>query len=105
MHASPATMYETMRAGPAVFRAASPVATKIPAPITAPMPKAVNVTGPSARFNRLSLSMSANRTFSDFVANNCLRKDIDNSGGDHLNNATAGKKRVVKYVRPHATVK
>src|SRR4051812_33188727 len=76
MQASPATVYETINAGPAVLRAASPVATKMPAPITAPMPNAVSVTGPSARFSRLSLCMSANSVFSDLVANICLRSDI-----------------------------
>src|SRR3954449_4054786 len=38
-----------MRAGPAVFLAASPVATKMPAPMMPPIPMAVRDTGPRTR--------------------------------------------------------
>ena len=92
-------MYETIRAGPAVLRAASPVATKMPAPMTAPMPKAVSVTGPSARFSRLSLSMSASSVFSDLVANS-WRRDIRCSGSVWaVDTGPYGWKCVVKYGR------
>ena len=41
MQVTPATTYDSISAGPAVLCAAAPVATKMPAPITAPMPSAV----------------------------------------------------------------
>src|SRR5438045_2400601 len=68
MQVTPANMYETMRAGPAVLFAASPVATKMPAPMTAPMPRAVSVTGPRMRRKRCSPAISSSRTWSDFFA-------------------------------------
>jgi len=41
----PATTYETISAGPPTLWAAAPVATKIPAPMIAPTPRAVSWTG------------------------------------------------------------
>src|SRR5215470_8385861 len=69
MQVTPATMYDTMSAGPATSLAAAPVATKMPAPMTAPMPSAVSVTGPSTRRSRCSPAISSSSTFNDLVAN------------------------------------
>src|SRR5262245_29347573 len=65
-----------MSAGPAVECAASPVATKIPAPMTAPMPSAVSVTGPSARRSRWSPAISSSSTCNDFLAKSWSFSDI-----------------------------
>src|SRR6266850_5443932 len=58
-----------MSAGPAVLRATAPVETKIPAPITAPIPRLVSVTGPRTRRNRFSPFISSRRRLRGFVAN------------------------------------
>ena len=46
-------MKEETMAGPAYCAAAWPVRTKMPAPMMAPMPSAVRLTGPSARLRLL----------------------------------------------------
>src|SRR5689334_8921348 len=110
MQVTPATTYDTVSAGPAVLCAAAPVATKIPAPITAPTPNAVKLTGPSARFSRFSLSISASRSFSFLVANSCFQ-DIQTSSGGSERATTSGKQpipgelSVVKYRRGGGSVK
>src|SRR5438045_3525034 len=73
MQVTPAATYETIKAGPAVLLAASPVATKMPAPITAPTPRLVSVTGPSTRRRRCSPAISSSRTCRDFLAKSCLK--------------------------------
>src|SRR5215213_9596150 len=57
-----------MRDGPATFLAAAPVATKMPAPITAPIPRAVSCTGPRTRFS-WAPSASVRAATSGFLAN------------------------------------
>src|SRR5260221_1376680 len=61
-------------AGPAYSAAAEPVNTKIPAPMTAPIPSVTRLIGPSARFKLCSLVSPASliSTSSDFVANKGL---------------------------------
>src|SRR5436190_13933842 len=61
-----------MRTGPATSLAAAPVATKMPAPMMAPTPRAVSVTGPRTRLRRLSPSASASRARRDLRANSWL---------------------------------
>ena len=69
MQVIPATTYESISAGPAMLRAAAPVATKIPAPMIAPTPSEVSCTGPRTRRNLFSPAISASSCASDFVAN------------------------------------
>src|SRR5260221_2611565 len=61
-----------MRAGPAMLRAIAPVETKIPAPITAPIPRLVSVTGPRTRRSRFSPFISSRRRLRGFVAKSLL---------------------------------
>src|SRR5262245_9610351 len=65
-----------MMAAPASSRAARPVITKMPAPMTAPTPSAVSATGPSTRRSRRSSSISARSVSSDFLANHCFHQII-----------------------------
>jgi hypothetical protein len=59
--------------GPAPVAAISPVNTKMPAPMMAPMPSDVSPIGPSTRRSRLSSCISACSCSSDLVANSPLR--------------------------------
>src|SRR5271168_2246854 len=64
-----------MIAGPAYRAAAEPVSTKIPAPMTAPIPKVIKLIGPRARFSVCSPSppwASRIRTSIGLVANKGL---------------------------------
>ena len=60
---------DIMIAGPASWRP-PPVITKIPAPMIAPMPRAVRPTGPSTRLSRFSPGLREELS-SVFLANNC----------------------------------
>src|SRR5436853_336060 len=73
MHARPAIVYDSISAGPATSFAAEPVATKMPAPITAPTPSDVSVTGPNTRLRRCSPAISASSVSSDFLAQSCFQ--------------------------------
>ncbi len=61
-------------AGPAYKEAAEPVSTKMPAPIIAPIPSVIRLTGPRARFRLCSPVAPASfiNTSSGFVANKGL---------------------------------
>src|SRR5207245_1394698 len=72
----PATTKERMRPGPALSCAASPVSTKMPAPMMAPTPRAVRLTGPSTRRSRFSPSISASSTSTGLTAKSWLRRFI-----------------------------
>ncbi len=72
MQASPATTNESIRAGPALSCAATPVRTKIPVPMIAPTPRLVRPTGPSTRFSRPFPSISSRSMLRGFLANICL---------------------------------
>src|SRR5436309_6049435 len=72
----PATTKERIRPGPALSCAASPVSTKMPAPMMAPTPRAVRLTGPSTRRSRCSPSISASRTATGLTAKSWLRSFI-----------------------------
>src|SRR5256712_11426080 len=65
-----------MSPGPALSCAASPVSTKMPAPIMAPTPRAVRLTGPSTRRSRFSPSISARSTATGLTAKSWLRSFI-----------------------------
>src|SRR5271157_2902502 len=74
MQPTPASTYDNMMAGPAYREAADPVSTKMPAPMMAPIPRVIKLTGPSARF-RLCSPVSPASCISvsiDFVANRGL---------------------------------
>src|SRR5208337_288712 len=74
MQPTPASTYDNMMAGPAYREAADPVSTKMPAPIMAPIPNVIKLTGPRARF-RLCSPVSPASFISvsiDFVANKGL---------------------------------
>ena len=47
----PTSTIDNGTAGPACSAAACPVSTKIPAPMIAPMPRAVRFSGPRVRFS------------------------------------------------------
>src|SRR4029453_2030649 len=61
-----------MRAGPVVCRAMAPVVTKMPAPMTAPTPRAVSWTGPRTRRSRFSPFSSSRRGLRGLRANRWL---------------------------------
>src|SRR5437660_3351413 len=71
----PTTIIESGTAGPAYSAATWPVMTKIPAPMTAPIPSATRFTGPSARTSEWSpaAAASARNTEMDLVANRLIR--------------------------------
>ena len=54
MQAMPAATKESTRAGPVLSWAATPVSTKIPVPMIAPMPMLVSCSGPSTRGDMIS---------------------------------------------------
>src|SRR6185295_10640544 len=68
MQVTPATTYETISAGPATLWAAAPVATKMPAPMIAPTPRAESWTGPSTRRSRFSPFISSSSISRGFLA-------------------------------------
>ena len=70
MQATPATTNESISAGPVVSWATLPTRTKMPVPMIAPIPKALNATGPSTRLRRWPPSNSCDRLSRDLVANN-----------------------------------
>src|SRR6185436_10543177 len=72
MQANPATTNESIRAGPVLSWAATPVSTKMPVPMMAPTPRLVSWTGPRTRRSRFSLFISSSRRLSGLVANNGL---------------------------------
>src|SRR5256885_12443751 len=74
----PTRIIESGTAGPAYSAATCPVITKIPAPMTAPMPSVTRLRGPSARTSACSpvASASARSTAMGLVANS----DIPQSG-------------------------
>src|SRR6185503_62186 len=63
-----------MRAGPVVCRAMAPVVTKMPAPMTAPTPRAVSWTGPRTRRSRSSPFSSSSRRLRGLRANRWLAR-------------------------------
>src|SRR2546425_8857610 len=75
----PTRIIERGTAGPAYSAATCPVITKIPAPMTAPMPSVTRLRGPSARLRACSpaASASARRVAIGLVANRVIRQ----SGG------------------------
>src|SRR3989442_4381359 len=66
----PASTIESTIAGPACCAAASPVSTKMPVPMIAPMPSVTRLRGPSTRFRECSpvAAASALSCSIDFVA-------------------------------------
>src|SRR5438128_10765436 len=62
-----------MRPGPALSCAASPVSTKMPAPMMAPTPREVSATGPRTRRSRCSPASSASSTSTGLTAKSWLR--------------------------------
>src|SRR5271165_614128 len=64
-----APMNESTMAGPEFWAAVMPVSVKIPAPIMAPIPRAISEPGPSVRFKECSAWHSANRRLRGLVAN------------------------------------
>src|SRR5207244_4920917 len=70
----PASTMESGTAGPAYSAAATPVSTKIPAPMIAPTPSAVRWSGPRVRLSERSdsTSASARSTAMDLVANRVM---------------------------------
>src|SRR5436309_16130477 len=71
----PTSAIEIGTAGPACSAAAWPVSTKMPAPMMAPMPSVMRLSGPSARFSWCSpaASASARRVAMDLVAHKLMR--------------------------------
>src|SRR2546428_10886401 len=69
-------------AGPAYCAAAWPVSTKIPAPMMAPMPSVIRLSGVSARFSWCSPASlaSARKVEMDLVAHKFMRDSVQ--GGD-----------------------
>src|SRR5512140_851150 len=72
MQVMPETTYESMSAGPATLCAAAPVATKMPAPMIAPIPRLVSWTGPRTRRSRFSPFISSRSMASGLRANSWL---------------------------------
>src|SRR6266571_2869074 len=68
----PATVYDSISAGPPTLCAAAPVATKMPAPMMAPMPRLVSWIGPSTRRRRCSPFISSSRISRGFLVNRLL---------------------------------
>src|SRR5688572_27354588 len=83
-----ASTKDSMMAGPAWFAAAWPVMTKMPPPMTAPMPSAVRPQGPSVRC-RLRPSASAWLAWGCLVAQSCRNIEIPEAG------ARAARRNVV----------
>src|SRR6185295_10135794 len=75
MQASPEATNDSIRAGPVLSWAATPVSTKMPVPMTAPTPRAVSCSGPSTRRRRFSPFISSSRRLRGLVANRGLAKD------------------------------
>jgi hypothetical protein len=68
-----ATSMEMAMAGPAFWAAATPVRENSPAPMIAPIPKAMRFPGPSVRFSLTSApSDSAMMLLTDLVANRLM---------------------------------
>src|SRR5260370_41150752 len=72
---------EIIRDGPAAGRNASPAAAvrtvaKMPAPIIAPMPSSVTLTGPRVRFSVCPFSLAAARISSRFLLRNRPRSKV-----------------------------
>src|SRR5229473_7756894 len=80
-----------MMAGPAYSAAAEPVSTKMPAPMTAPIPRVIRFTGPSARFRQCSPVSPASfiNVSSDLVANKGLPMQLLLWGSAPISNRTA----------------
>src|SRR5437870_12008646 len=78
----PTRIMEIHTAGPAYCAAAWPVSTKMPAPMMAPMPRVIRLSGVSARFSWCSPASlaSARRVAMDFVAHKLMRDSV--SRGD-----------------------
>ena len=74
-------MNEMTIPGPANFAAAIPVRTKMPAPMMAPMPSDVRLTGPSTRLRRWSVSASACKSATRRRANKFMRGESYWIGG------------------------
>src|SRR5689334_19775271 len=72
----PTRIMERGTAGPAYRAATCPVITKIPAPMTAPMPSVTRLRGPRARTSECSplASASARRRAMGLVANRVIRQ-------------------------------
>ena len=71
----PATTNESVSDGPARVAEATPVNTKMPVPMIAPIPIAVNAHGPNERLSPPSLSTPSARIFASGLTrdNNMLR--------------------------------
>src|SRR6266545_4877877 len=78
----PTSAIEIGTAGPACSAAAWPVSTKMPAPMMAPMPSVIRLSGVSARFSWCSPASlaSARRVAMDLVAHKLMRDSVQ--GGD-----------------------
>src|SRR6266550_3307032 len=78
----PTRAIEIGTAGPACSAAAWPVRTKMPAPMMAPMPSVIKLSGVSARFSWCSPASlaSARRVAIDLVAHKLMRDSVQ--GGD-----------------------
>src|SRR5882762_1790161 len=78
----PTSAIEIGTAGPACSAAAWPVSTKIPAPMMAPMPSVIRLSGVSARFSWCSpASLASARSVAiDLVAHKLMRDSVQ--GGD-----------------------
>src|SRR6266513_2920435 len=74
----PTSAIEMGTAGPAWSAAAWPVSTKMPAPMMAPMPSVIRLSGVSARFSWCSPASlaSARRLAMDFVAHKLMRDSV-----------------------------
>src|SRR5580765_1664068 len=72
MQAIPDITNDSISAGPVLSCAATPVRTKMPVPMMAPIPIAVRETGPSTRRRRCSPAISSRSSLSGFFANSWL---------------------------------
>src|SRR3984957_1487028 len=71
MQPKPAKMKDSASAGPAFWAAATPVSTKIPVPMTPPIPSSVSWVAVSARRSSLPEASCACSSSMDFVASSC----------------------------------
>src|SRR6266581_239390 len=72
MQAMPDITNDSIRAGPVLSWAATPVRTKMPVPMMAPTPRLVSAAGPSTRRSRCSPAISFMSVSYDLVAKSGL---------------------------------
>lgn len=75
MQATPATVNDSIKAGPVLSCAVNPTRTKIPVPMIAPTPRLVRVIGPRTRRRRFSPFISSNNIESGLVLKRLLAID------------------------------